>query len=628
MIAAILVIVSLVYVVQLFNLQVLSPQFRGYADRNAQFRRTLNPARGAIYDRNGRLLVFNQPTYDVMMVTREVARQPFDTLDFINTLNISKERFLELNETMRDRRRNPGFTSFTPQVFMQRLSVEEYGLLQEKRYKFPGIYTQLRSERQYNYPNMGQLLGYVQEVDRNQMERDPYYALGDFAGRTGIERSYEEVLRGEKGVEILLRDAHGRIQGSFRDGAEDRAPVSGKDLTLSIDIDLQAYGELLMSNKVGAVVMIEPKTGEILAMVSAPTYDPSLLTGRDLGANFTMLRRNPFLPLNNRAVGGFYPPGSTFKVPLAAAFLGDGVITAETRFSCYGGFAPMGGRPGCRSHPSPLGVQLSTAVSCNSFLCFALSNMLRDRSRFPSSTEGYDKLREYLLELGFGRRLGVDLPSENPGFIPPSSFYVERHGLGWHPHNIISIALGQGEITISPLQGANAAAMVANRGYFYIPHVVREIRGGTLDRSYTTRQTSRVESQHFELLARGMADAVTIGTATGINLSYLGITVAGKTGTAENHRGDSHSLFMGFAPVEDPQVAIFVIVENATFGARNAVPVARLMLQKYLKGEISEGDKWLEEQLINRVILPPIYLRGLPAEERNLNLWTQIPRQR
>jgi penicillin-binding protein 2 len=624
-IAAILVVVSLVFVVQLFNLQVLSPEFRGYADRNAQFRRTLYPARGAIYDRNGHLLVFNQPTYDVMMVTREMRQLPFDTIDFINTLNISKQRFLELDEEMRDRRRNPGFSSFTPQVFMQRLTVEEYGLLQEKLYKFPGISTRVRTERQYTYPNMGNVLGYFSEVHANQIARDPYYVRSDFIGQTGIERSYETVLRGEKGVEILLRDAHGRIQGSFRDGAEDRAPVSGSDLVLSIDIDLQAYGELLMSNKVGAIVMIEPKTGEILAMVSAPMYDPALLTGRDFGANFQMLRRNPFLPLNNRAVSGFYPPGSTFKVPLAAAFLGAGVITAETRYSCHGGFAPMGGRPGCRGHASPLGVQLSTAVSCNSFLCYALQNMLLDRRRFSSTIEGYDTLREYMLELGFGRRLGVDLPSENPGFFPTSAWITnDRKTDRWHPHNIISIALGQGEITVSPLQGANAAAMVANRGYFYTPHVVREIRDGTLDRGYTTRQTSRVESKHFELLARGMADAVTIGTATGINLSNLGITVAGKTGTAENQRGDSHSLFMGFAPVEDPQVAIFVIVENATFGARNAVPISRLMLQKYLKGEISEGDEWLEEQIINRVILPPVYLRGLPAEQRNIRLWTQV----
>jgi len=318
------VIIGLVYIVQLFHLQILSPQYREYADSNAFLRRSLYPARGAIYDRKGNLLVYNRPTYDVMMVVREM--EQFDTLDFCRTLNIDMERFHTLNADMRDRRKNPGYSSYTPQLFMSQLDVKEYGLLQEKLYKFPGIYIQSRTERQYNYPNMGNILGYVAEVDKNKMAADPYYVRGDYVGKAGIELSHEEDLRGEKGVEILLRDAHGRIQGHYEEGKHDRAPVSGRDLTLAIDIDLQAYGELLMHNKVGSIVMIDPKTGEVLCMVSSPTYDPALLTGKAFSANYRQLESNPYKPLINRAIAGTYPPGSTFKPTQGLIFLQEGII--------------------------------------------------------------------------------------------------------------------------------------------------------------------------------------------------------------------------------------------------------------------------------------------------------------
>ncbi|MFA7140445.1 MAG: penicillin-binding transpeptidase domain-containing protein, partial [Proteiniphilum sp.] len=324
-IAAATVIIVLIYLVQLFHLQILSPQYREYADSNAFLRRSLYPARGAIYDRRGTLLVYNQPTYDVMMVVREMDQ--FDTLDFCHTLNIDRERFRQLDADMRDRHKNPGYSSYTPQLFLSQLNVREYGLLQEKLYKFPGIYIQSRTERQYNYPGMGLILGYVAEVDKNKMAADPYYVRGDYVGKSGIELSHEEDLRGEKGVEILLRDAHGRLQGRYEEGRHDKAPVSGKDLTLSIDMVLQAYGEQLMRNKVGSIVMIEPKTGEILCMVSAPTYDPALLTGRAFGANYRLLESNPYKPLINRAIAGTYPPGSTFKPAQGLIFLQEGIIT-------------------------------------------------------------------------------------------------------------------------------------------------------------------------------------------------------------------------------------------------------------------------------------------------------------
>ncbi|HBG58812.1 penicillin-binding transpeptidase domain-containing protein [Proteiniphilum sp. UBA1028] len=611
-IAAVVVIIAVVYLVQLFRLQILSPEYRDYADSNAFLRRSLYPARGAIYDRKGNLLVYNRPTYDVMMVVREMKK--FDTLDFCRTLNIDMERFHTLNADMRDRRKNPGYSSYTPQLFMSQLDVKAYGLLQEKLYKFPGIYIQSRTERQYNYPNMGLILGYVAEVDKNKMAADPYYVRGDYVGKSGIELSHEEDLRGEKGVEILLRDAHGRVQGRYDDGKQDKAPVSGRDLTLAIDIDLQAYGELLMHNKVGSIVMIEPATGEILCMVSAPTYDPAILTGKDFSTNYRLLESNPYKPLINRSVAGVYPPGSTFKPTQGLVFLQEGIINTETRYSCYGGYPPLGGRPGCHGHASPLAIQYALATSCNSFFCYGLNGMLGNRTKYSSTADAFDSWRDHMVNMGFGYPLGVDLPSEKRGFIPNSKFYSNVFKTDrWVAHNIISIAIGQGEILATPLQIANLGATIANRGFFYTPHVVRERRGAALDPSFTTRHETGINREHFEVTVNGMADAVTIGTCRGINLAPL-VEVCGKTGTAENPHGDDHSLFMGFAPKDNPQVAIAVVVENGRFGATNAVPIARLMMQKFFAGEIPESDKWLETSIINRVILPYVYTRNLPAK--------------
>lgn len=609
-IATLAVIILLIYMVQLFNLQLLSPQYQEYADSNAFLRRPLYPARGAIYDREGELLVYNRPTYDVMMVVREMDH--FDTLDFCHTLSIDKEQFYKLDAEMRDRRRNPGYSSYTPQRFMSQLDVKGYGLLQEKLYKFPGIYIQSRTERQYNHPGMGHILGYVAEVDKNRIAADPYYARGDYVGKSGVELSHEEDLRGEKGVEVLLRDAHGRVQGRYEEGRHDKAPVSGRDLTLSIDMTLQAYGEQLMHNKVGSIVMIEPGTGEILCMVSAPTYDPSLLTGKAFSENYRTLEENPYKPLINRAIAGTYPPGSTFKPTQGLLFLQEGIITPETRYSCFNGYPPLGGRPACHSHASPLAVQYALTTSCNSFFCYGLNAMLSDRTRYASVGDAFDVWRDHMVKLGLGYPLGVDLPSEKRGFIPNSKFYSNVFKTDrWHAHNIISIAIGQGEILVTPLQIANLSALIANRGYYYTPHVVREREGAPLEESYTTRHETGFNNSYMELTVEGMADAVTKGTCRGINLEPF-MEVCGKTGTAENPHGEDHSLFMGFAPKDDPQVAIAVIVENGRFGATNAVPVARLMMQKYFRGEIPESDQWLEQTIIEREILPHVYSRNLP----------------
>lgn len=601
-ISVIVIVIIVVLICQLFNLQILKDEYKEYADGNAFFKKTLYPARGTIYDRNDRLLVFNQPTYDIVYIPKEI--QSFDTIDFCNTLGITKDYFIKRIKDVKDRRLNPGYSSYTLQTFMTQLNLREYGLFQEKLYKFPGFYIQKRALRQYNYVNGAQILGYVSEVDKSSMTEDSYYTRGDYAGKSGLEKSYENILRGKKGIEVLLRDAHGRIKGKYKEGEYDQAPVSGKNIQLSIDMELQAYGEYLMRNKIGSIVMIEPSTGEILCMVTSPTYDPSILLGREFSANYKLLEQDPFKPLYNRAMQGVYPPGSTFKTTQGLIFLQEGIITPETMYSCARGYPPGGGRPKCHGHASPLALVPALATSCNSYFCYGLNAMLSNRKKYSSITESFDIWKDYLVNMGFGYKLGIDLPYEKRGFIPNSEFYTKAFKTDkWYAQNVISIAIGQGEVLATPLQVSNLAATIANRGYYYVPHLVRQIQDTILDKTFTKKHITKVNSDYYQFIAEGMANAVTGGTCRGANL-LPDIVVAGKTGTAENPHGRDHSWFMGFAPVEKPQVAIAVLVENAGFGARFAVPIGRLMIQKYLKGEILPKDKFLEDQIANSVVLP------------------------
>lgn len=599
-----ILLVAFVYLIQLFFLQIIHQDYKESADSNAFLKKVLYPSRGLLYDREGRLLVFNQSTYDVMFVLREVA--PFDTLDFCHILGITKEQFLKRMEDIKNRSLNPGYSSYTPQTFMTQLGNKEYSVLQEKLYKFPGFYIQDRTIRDYTYPNAAHVLGYIAEVDKKKIEQDLYYRRGDYVGKAGIESSYEEILRGEKGVEILLRDAHGRIKGRYENGSFDESPVSGKNLTLSIDIELQAYGEELMKNKRGAIVMIEPSTGEILCLVAAPTYDPSTLIGRQFQETYTQLYRDPNKPLLNRAIQGTYPPGSTFKPAQALIYLQEGAIVPTSSYSCHGGYPVLGGRPGCHPHGSPLDLVPALATSCNAYFCYGLRNMLdnRDKTKFPTIQDAFEKWKDLIVSEGYGYRLGIDLPGESRGYIPNSKVYDKVFGSRWGSSTIISISIGQGEITATPLQIANLSATIANRGFFYTPHLVKDIEGGALDTTFSRKRFTKIDQRHYDAIEEGMANAVTGGTCRRINLSDQGIVVCGKTGTAENPHGRDHSAFMGFAPRENPQVAIAVYVENAGFGATYAVPIARLMVQKYLKGSIAESDKWLETSMKEAVILP------------------------
>ena len=598
------VFLVLIYVIRLFMLQIVDSDYKAWADSNAFLKKTLYPSRGLIYDRNGKLLVYNQPAYEVMMIMREV--QPFDTLDFCQILGITKEQFVKRVADIKDRRLNPGYSSYVPQLFMNQLSAQEYGVLQEKLYKFPGFYIQNRTNREYEYPYAANILGYIGEVNKKDIENDSYYFQGDDSGRSGVERSYEKVLRGVKGEEILLRDAHGRIKGKYDEGKHDRAPESGKNLTLAIDMELQAYGEKLMQNKLGGIVMIEPETGEVLCMVSAPSYDPSLLVGRKRGKNHLMLQRDPSKPLFDRPLMAQYPPGSTFKPTQGLIFLQEQVITPETRYTCAHGYTFRGGKPACHGHPSPLPLSGALSTSCNSFFPWGLHDMLDSRVRYPSVQQAFDVWKDHMVSMGYGYKLGIDLPGEKRGYIPNSKTYDKIYRGRWNSSTIISIAIGQGEILATPLQICNLAATVANRGYFITPHVVKEIQDTPLDTLYTRRRYPTIDSHYYEYVAEGMRGAV-IGSPYGATCrgAHLpDIEVCGKTGTAENPHGKDHSIFMGFAPYHQPKVAICVFVENAGFGATYAVPIGRLMIEKYLNREIPEADKMLEETMINTVILP------------------------
>jgi len=598
-IAGSVIVVVVIFIIRLFFLQVVNSDYKAWADSNAFLKKTLYPSRGMMYDRNGKLLVYNQPAYDVMLIMREI--QPFDTLDFCSTLGITKEIFDKRIDDIKNRRLNPGYSSYVPQVFMNQLSTQEYGVLQEKLYKFPGFYIQNRTIRQYENPNAAHVLGNIGEVNRKDIENDAYYVQGDYSGRSGIERSYEEALRGIKGVEILLRDAHGRIKGKYEEGTHDVAPVSGKSLTLSLDMDIQAYGEMLMENKMGGIVMIEPETGEILCMVSAPTYDPAILVGRQRGKNHAMLEKDKLKPLLDRTIMAQYPPGSTFKPAQGLVFLQEGVITPETMYTCAHGYTYRGGKPACHGHFSPLNLVPALATSCNSYFCWGLHDMLDSRRRYPSIQNAFEIWKDHIVSMGYGYRLGVDLPGEKRGYIPNSKTYDKIYNGRWNSSTIISIAIGQGEITATPLQICNLASTIANRGYFITPHVVKEIEDIALDTLYTNKRYPTIDAKYYDYAADGMLNAVLGGTCRGAAIP--GIQVCGKTGTAENPHGKDHSVFMGFAPYDKPKVAIAVFVENAGFGATYAVPIAKLMLEKYLTGEISEISKYTEERILNTIIL-------------------------
>ena len=522
------------------------------------------------------------------MVVMNEAKDRIDTTEFCHALGITKEEFDRRMTIMKDRNRNPGYSRFTQQLFISQLSDKDFSVFQEKMFRFPGFYVQKRSVRQYQYPMAAHVLGDVAEASPADIEEDDYYQPGDYIGKSGVERRYEKELRGEKGIQILLRDAHGRVQGRYKNGELDHRAVPGKNLTLSIDASLQELGERLMEGKIGSIVAIEPSTGEVLCMVSSPSYDPRMMVGRQRSKNHRQLSQNVWKPLLNRSVMGQYPPGSTFKTTQGLTFMSEGIITQSTMYPCSHGFNFKGLHVGCHGHAAPLPLVPALSTSCNGFFCWGLYHMIGNKAKYGSVQNAMNTWRDYMVSMGFGYKLGIDLPSEKRGMIPNAMFYDKAYKGSWNGLTIISIAIGQGEVTATPLQIANLGATIANRGYYYVPHVVRKVQGEPLDTTYTRRHVTKADRKAYDYVVQGMRSSVLGGTCH--ELGKYDFVACGKTGTAQN-RGHDHSVFMGFAPMDQPKIAVAVYVENGGWGATYGVPIGGLIMEQYLKGKLSEASQ-------------------------------------
>lgn len=590
---SLVLLVAFIYIGKLFYIQVIDTKYKVSAENNSQRHIIKYPSRGLIYDRNHHLMVYNQAAYDLMITPRDV--KPFDTTDFCSILNLEKE---ELKAEIHKAKK---YSWYKPSILIKQLSAKEYAVLQEKLFKFPGFFVQTRSLRFYPDHSAAHLLGYVGEVNQSVANKDSYYNPGDYIGISGIEKSYEKELRGEKGVNIYLVDVHNRIKGSLQGGKYDKTAKKGKDLVLGIDQKLQAYGEKLMQNKIGSIVAIEPESGEILALISSPGYDPNLLVGRVRGENYKTLSIDTLKPLFNRALMAQYPPGSTFKPATGLIGLQEGVLHSGTKYSCAGTSAiPIH----CsHNHESPLDLEHAIEQSCNSYFWQVFRSVFH-QNKYQTTQEAYQVWKNYVNSFGFGRTFNTDLFSELRGNIPESSYYDYYYGKnGWKAITIRSLAIGQGEILVTPMQLANYTALIANRGYYIKPHLVKEIENERIDSSFTQKHFPDVDKRNFDIIARGMHEvyAGEHGTARWYNIDTL--QMCGKTGTAENPHGDDHSIFIAFAPFDHPKIAISVIVENSGFGSTWAVPIATLMMEYYLTGEISR--KYIEDRMINGNLIQP-----------------------
>ena len=598
-IAGVATLIVVIYIIRLFMLQITSDDYKKSADSNAFLRKIEYPSRGVITDRTGKLLVYNQPSYDVMMVVNE-ARNHLDTMEFCNALNITKQEFEQRMAVIRDPIRNPGYSRFTQQLFMSQLSEQDFSIFQEKMFRFPGIYIQQRTIRQYQYPFAAHVLGDVAEVSPADIEADEYYQPGDYIGKQGVERSYEKQLRGEKGMQILLRDAHGRVQGRYQNGRFDRRPVAGKNLTLGIDAKLQALGERLMEGKIGSIVAIEPSTGEVLCMVSSPSYDPRMMVGRQRSSSHRQLSQNVWKPLLNRSIMGQYPPGSTFKTTQGLTFMTEGILhPTQTRYPCQHGFNFKGLHVGCHGHAAPLPLVPALSTSCNGYFCWGLYYMIGAKSKYGSVQNAMNTWRDYMVSMGFGYRLGIDLPGEKRGLIPNAEFYDKAYKGSWNGLTIISIAIGQGEVNATPLQIANLGATIANRGWFITPHVVKRVQGEKMDTIYSQRRYSKASREAYDYVVQGMRASATGGTCH--ELARYDFMACGKTGTAQN-RGHDHSVFMGFAPMDNPKIAVAVYVENGGWGATYGVPIGGLIMEQFINGKLSEASMKKADEFQHRHI--------------------------
>jgi penicillin-binding protein 2 len=583
-------LIGLIYLARLFYVQILVDKYILSANNNVLRYVTQYPARGLVFDRYGELLVYNEAAYDLMVIPHQV-KNP-DTMALCRLIGITREEFAGRLRKARS------YSPYRPSIFEAQITRENYGFLEEKLFLFPGFYVQPRTLRKYTHPVAAHTFGYIGEASPEVISKNPYYRPGDYIGINGIEKSYEEFLRGKKGMKIRVFDVLNRDKGSFREGRYDTSSVAGTDLYSSLDAELQQYGELLMTNKKGSIVAIEPETGEILCMVTSPSYDPNLLAGNIRKKNYTKLLQDTiFVPLFNRALMAMYPPGSTFKLVDALIGQQEGVLFPDTRYGCPGGFSLGSGKMvGCHPHAGPVDLIGSIQISCNTYYCRVFKSILEKRE-YASTRIAYEHWRKEVMSFGLGKKLGIDIPGELNGNIPTPAFYDKYHGVNrWRATTIISLAIGQGEIGITPVQLANLTALIANRGWYITPHVIRAIgHKDSVNQAYATRHEVMVEPRYFDIVIEGMANVITGGTGTIAKIDS--ITMGGKTGTAQNPHGKNHSLFVAFAPVQNTKIAISVVVENSGYGATWAAPIASLMIEKYLNRTVKR--KQIEERMIN-----------------------------
>lgn len=611
-IMGVIILIGLIYIFRLFYIQVIDDSYKLDA-RNQAFRyNTEFPVRGYIYDRNNKLLVYNEAAYDLMVLPKKIKN--LDTMDFCNLLGITKDLFIKKMKKAVQAPNSPRKQS----IFEKQLSPKEYASLQERLYRFPGFYVQSRTLRKYPKRIAAHMLGYIGEASKETTEKDPYYNEGDYLGISGIEKTYEKALRGKKGMHIMMVDVHNREKGSYMNGLYDTMAIPGKPLTSTIDGDLQEYAELLMQNKIGSVVAIDPSTGEILSIVTSPTYDPNLFVGRARNKNYGLLSQDSIgKPLFNRSTMASYPPGSTFKLIMSLIGMHEGVLTPNTRYPCARGYPPLGGRPKCHPHPSPQDLVGAIGTSCNSYFSFVFKSVIDDK-KYHDTYKAYSNWRDIAMSFCLGTKTGSDLANELRGNVPSIKYYDKVFGKGsWKASTVISLGIGQAEMGITPLQNANLVAIIANKGWYYTPHIVKAIGGNPndtlLDRFKIKHNTMITDTNIYNEVIKGMARAVEGGTAGALKIE--GIPYGAKTGTAQNPHGKDHSVFVCFAPLENPKIAVGILIENAGFGSTWAGPIARLMMEKYLKGKITRPDlekRMIEGDLIHKAKPKPVETKKRP----------------
>lgn len=587
----------IVYAVNLFYIQIVDDSYEALANQNVIRKVTVYPNRGLIYDRDGTLIVENDATYEIFVIPKQV--KTIDTVLFCQLLDIDMQYFKDQLAKAKN------YSRYVPSSFLKNLSVEQYASFQEHLYMFPGFYGDIRLVRKYPQHSAAHVLGYTGEINQTQLNLQPYYSSGDYMGISGLEATYEPFLRGHKGSKLILVDKFNREQGSFKDGLYDTMAVSGHNLTVSLDIRLQVYAEQLMQNKRGCVVAIEPSTGEILVMVSAPSYDPNMLTGRQRGNNIALMQKDTLKPLFNRAITGGYPPGSTFKSIMALMGLQEGTLHGNDVYPCFGGYRLGSHTVGCHSH-GPL-KDLSSAIqhSCNAYFCYVFKNVI-DQDKFATTDEALASWNSYLYSFGLGNKLGVDIPGENKGHVPTPQYYNKIYQQGhWKSSTIISLAIGQGELGITPLQMANMTCAIANRGYYHTPHFVKRIDGDTTNylERYSGKNQTKVEQRYFDEVVEGLYQTVQAGT--GRIAQIEGYEVCGKTGTVENSHGKDHSAFITFAPKTNPKIVVLAFVENSGFGATFAAPIASLVMEMYLNDTIATKRLYLEKRMKETNLINP-----------------------